>query len=126
MPKAAPPKPPAPAKTATGTEPQRHVVKRGETAYSIARMYNVSVRSLADWNGLDAKMTVREGQTLLIPVATGPAPKTAAVTAPGAGSPTPEPPSAACLFALHQTDMDQEIAACLELAPAMLARTAGA
>ena len=94
-PKAAPAKPAAPAKVATGTEPVRHVVKRGETAYSIARMYNVSVRSLADWNGLDAKMTVREGQTLLIPVATGPAPKTAAVTAPGAGSPTPEPPSAA-------------------------------
>ena len=94
-PKAAPAKPAAPAKTATGTEPQRHVVKRGETAYSIARMYNITVRSLADWNGLDAKMTVREGQTLLIPVATGPAPKTAVVTAPGSGSPTPEPPSAA-------------------------------
>ncbi len=94
-PKAAPAKPAAAAKTATGTEPVRHVVKRGETAYSIARMYNITVRSLADWNGLDAKMTVREGQTLLIPTSTGPAPKTAVVTAPGSGSPTPEPPSAA-------------------------------
>ncbi|MCA8878709.1 MAG: LysM peptidoglycan-binding domain-containing M23 family metallopeptidase [Rhodobacteraceae bacterium] len=78
-----------------GVEPVRHVVKRGETAYSIARAYDVTVASLAEWNGLDRSMSVREGQTLLIPVATGPAPAVPSVTAPGSGTPTPEPPSAA-------------------------------
>lgn len=78
-----------------GPEPRRHRVERGETAFSIARQYDVSVRALAEWNGLDSALTVREGQTLLIPVATGPAPEPDGPTAPGAGSPTPEPPSAA-------------------------------
>lgn len=77
----------------SGHEPVRHRVERGETAYSIARLYNISVRSLADWNGLDSNLTVREGQYLLIPVATGDA-NTATVSKPGTGSPTPTPPSA--------------------------------
>lgn len=79
-----------------GREPIRHTVKRGETGFGIARTYNVSAKALAEWNGLDANMTIREGQTLIIPVATGPAPNPEPVPAPpGAGSPTPEPPSAA-------------------------------
>ncbi|WP_245912914.1 peptidoglycan DD-metalloendopeptidase family protein [Litoreibacter ponti] len=84
-----------------GPEPIRHQVARGETAYSIARLYNVSARSLADWNGLGADLEVREGQYLLIPVALDgtqtvkAAPvETAAVITPGAGTPTPPPPSA--------------------------------
>jgi murein DD-endopeptidase MepM/ murein hydrolase activator NlpD len=82
-----------------GPEPTRHKVVRGETAYSIARLYNVSVRALADWNGLGTDLMVREGQYLLIPVATAnqprPAPEARDVTsAPGAGTLTPEPPSA--------------------------------
>lgn len=56
------------AAAATEQEPIRHQVQRGETAYSISRLYNVSVRALADWNGLDSALTVREGQYLLIPV----------------------------------------------------------
>jgi len=87
---------PTPAQT--GIEPIRHKVVRGETAYSISRLYRISVRSLADWNGLGSKLTVREGQYLLIPV-TGDtaiaAPATVQTTTiPGAGSPTPTPPSA--------------------------------
>jgi murein DD-endopeptidase MepM/ murein hydrolase activator NlpD len=82
-----------------GQEPTRHQVKRGETAFTISRLYNVSVRSLAEWNGLGADYTIREGQFLLIPVPDMQAPArpvaAAAVTAPGAGSPTPVPPSAA-------------------------------
>ena len=35
-----------------GPEPIRHVVEPGETIYSIARLYRVSVPSLASWNGL--------------------------------------------------------------------------
>ncbi|MFD1912224.1 peptidoglycan DD-metalloendopeptidase family protein [Halodurantibacterium flavum] len=88
----------APAQ-ASGPEPVRHQVRRGETAYGIARTYNVTPRALADWNGLGPDMAVREGQFLLIPVAddtrrqaavAAPAP----TSAPGQGSPTPVPPSA--------------------------------
>ena len=79
------------------TEPIRHRVQRGETAYSVARLYNVNVKALADWNGLGPDLAVREGQTLLIPIAMAQGRTAAAetVTAPGAGSPTPTPPSAA-------------------------------
>lgn len=87
--------PPAPP---TGDEPIRHKVERGETAYSISRLYRVSVRSLADWNGLGPDLTVREGQYLLIPVAKeSPPARTPGQTtsAPGQVSPTPAPPSAA-------------------------------
>ena len=85
-----------PAPVQTGAEPIQHKVSRGETAYSISRLYRVSVRSLAEWNGLGPDLTVREGQYLLIPVAretaaVAPEPE---VTVPGQGSPTPEPPSA--------------------------------
>lgn len=85
-----------PAKSA-GAEPIRHQVKRGETAFSIARTYGVSAKSLADWNGLGTDLEVREGQFLIIPTATGTAPKpdpVAVETVPGEGSPTPTPPSA--------------------------------
>lgn len=100
-----------------GIEPVRHKVERGETVYSIARLYSVSVRALADWNGLGPDLEVREGQYLLIPTALsepepapGPEPARAtpaaapaaaagaaavATAAPGAGSAAPTPPSAA-------------------------------
>lgn len=95
-----------------GPEPVRHTVRRGETTFSIARLYDVSPRSLAEWNGLGADMSVREGQILVIPVAqtadvgaplnaagvtAAPAPEPApepATTMPGQGTPTPVPPSA--------------------------------
>lgn len=91
---------PAPAPVASGPEPIRHKVKRGETAYTISRLYQVSVESLAEWNGLGPDFTVREDQYLLIPVKDQPAPRAATpvaaatVTEPGQGSPTPTPPSA--------------------------------
>lgn len=76
-------------------QPATHRVARGETAFTIARTYNVSAKALADWNQLGPDMAVREGQTLIIPIATGPAPNPEPVaTPPGTGSPTPEPPSA--------------------------------
>ena len=88
----------APITTTTpggGKEPTRHTVKRGETAFIIARAYNISAKSLAEWNGLGTDMAIREGQTLIIPVATAPAPNAEPKpTAPGAGSATPVPPSA--------------------------------
>ena len=50
------------------SEPIRHKVSRGETAFTISRLYNVSIRSLAEWNGLDSNFTIREGQYLLVPL----------------------------------------------------------
>ncbi len=99
---------------ASGMEPARHRVARGETAFSIARSYNVSAKALADWNGLDAELSVREGQYLLIPTPTG-APATKKVVAeasPGAGSPTPTPPSA------KEPLPDEEVAPAAEVAKA--------
>lgn len=94
-PTATPSNAPAPQ---TGQEPGLHRVARGETAFQIARLYNVPVGSLAEWNGLGSELTVREGQQLLIPVAgatpPSPAATPAAVEAPGAGSTAPTPPSA--------------------------------
>lgn len=78
----------------TGPEPVRHQVRRGETAYSISRLYGVSVRALADWNGLGADLVVREGQYLLIPPITATAETGPDATPPGAGSVAPLPPSA--------------------------------
>lgn len=94
---------PAPAvpttTTASGPEPIRHQVARGETAFSIARLYNVPVTTIAEWNSLNSEFTIREGQFLLIPQSGGAArPASASATttaAPGAGSVAPAPPSAA-------------------------------
>ena len=87
--------------TQSGLEPIKHRVEAGETAFTIARLYNVSIRSLAEWNSLDAEFTIRAGQHLLVPVIprAGKDDKTEVyqdvVTQPGAGSVvTPPPPSA--------------------------------
>ena len=82
----------------TGAEPVRHRVQRGETVFSISRLYNVPVRNIAEWNGLGAELSIREGQFLLIPQAGAVPPARVAeepVTQPGSGSATPVPPSAA-------------------------------
>ncbi len=83
-----------------GTEPIRHQVLRGETVFSIARLYGVTPRAISQWNTLGADLTVREGQYLLIPDVTAavapaaPAPAAQETAAPGTGSDTPVPPSA--------------------------------
>lgn len=69
-------------------EPLRHRVEAGDTAYSIARMYNVSVTALASWNGLGPDLTVRIGQELIIPVPDTTPPRIAA-TAPAAAPRAP-------------------------------------
>ena len=83
----------------TGLEPIRHKVERGETAFTVARLYQVSAKSLAEWNSLGSDFAIREGQFLLIPVSKQNPPKrqreAATIQAPGKGSPTPTPPSAA-------------------------------
>ncbi|KAJ55527.1 hypothetical protein ACMU_12600 [Actibacterium mucosum KCTC 23349] len=83
-----------PVATSQTVEPIRHQVVRGETAFSISRLYNVSVRALADWNGLGPELEVREGQYLLIPVAAQAPGAITTTTLPGEGSVAPTPPSA--------------------------------
>lgn len=82
-----------------GNEPSRHRVAPGETAFSIARTYDVPVAALAEWNGLGPDLSLRVGQYLLVPT---PAPRADVQVAsldepvsPGAGTQTPPPPSAA-------------------------------
>ena len=75
------------------SDPIRHKVSRGETAFTISRLYNVSIRSLADWNGLDSNYTIREGQYLLIPLARDQMTSEVATEKPGGNSKTPSPPS---------------------------------
>jgi murein DD-endopeptidase MepM/ murein hydrolase activator NlpD len=83
--------------TTQSTEPVRHQVKRGETVYSIARTYGISVRALSEWNGLGTDLSIQEGRYLLIPVKTSEnlAEPLGATSTPGTGSATPTPPSAA-------------------------------
>ncbi|MEM6636463.1 MAG: peptidoglycan DD-metalloendopeptidase family protein [Pseudomonadota bacterium] len=111
---------PSQARTVTaGPEPIRHRVNQGETAFTIARLYNISPQALAEWNGLGPNFDVRTGQILLVPVSADSLPQrtetlagdglgggeaaaataagagaATAVSAPGAGSATPTPPSA--------------------------------
>lgn len=78
-----------------GPEPVRHKVVRGETAYTISRLYQVPVKALGEWNGLGSDFGIREGQYLMIPVTEGVIkPPARPTTNPGAGSQTPTPPSA--------------------------------
>ena len=88
-----------------GDQPRRHQVAPGETAFSIARAYNVPVAALAEWNGLGADLALRTGQFLLIPTVDSDVQVAAldAPVAPGQGSPTPLPPSAAAPLPTEDT-----------------------
>jgi murein DD-endopeptidase MepM/ murein hydrolase activator NlpD len=76
-------------------DPVRHRVEPGETAYTIARLYGVSVTALASWNGLGPDLALREGQELLIPIVSD-ANRIAGAgdTQPGQVTPVTPPPSA--------------------------------
>lgn len=79
-------------------DPVRHRVEKGETAYSIARLYGVSVTALASWNGLGPDLAVRENQELLIPIVSDANRIASAAdvdTQPGQGTPVAPPPLAA-------------------------------
>ena len=100
--------------TTSGPVPVRYQVKRGETAFTIARSFNISAKALADWNGLGPDLAVREGQYLIIPTAQDAAglPTDAAdATLPGQGSPLPEPPSASTPLPDEPTQTAAQVAA---------------
>ncbi|MFO1142606.1 MAG: LysM peptidoglycan-binding domain-containing protein [Amaricoccus sp.] len=91
-------------------DPVRHRVEEGETAYSIARLYGVSVTALASWNGLGPDLAIRPKQELLIPIVSDANKITTASTTdtqPGQGTPVGAPPSAA-------TPLPKDITAAVE------------
>ena len=47
--------------------PLRHRVQKGDTVYSLAREYKVSVNSIATWNGLGPDLDIRTGREIIIP-----------------------------------------------------------
>lgn len=49
----------------------KHLVKRGETVYSIAEKYNVSVSSIRSYNRLSSKKKLIQGRRLTIPLKKG-------------------------------------------------------
>jgi murein DD-endopeptidase MepM/ murein hydrolase activator NlpD len=102
----------------SGPVPVRYQVQRGETAFSIARQFDISAKALADWNGLGPDLAVREGQYLIIPTAQDAARLPVAdATLPGQGSPLAEPPSASQPLPDEPTPTASQVAASLPASP---------
>jgi LysM repeat protein len=51
-----------------------HIVARGESLSSIARLYNITPQALAEFNGLALSSTIFAGQTLRVPLPAVPLP----------------------------------------------------
>ena len=56
-------------KISLANNPLRHRVQEGETIYSLAREYKVSVSSIATWNGLGPDLDIKTGREIIIPAA---------------------------------------------------------
>ena len=66
---------PAPAESSTKpANGNSHIVARGETLTSIAKMHGVSVAELQKYNHIDNPLKLQAGQTLLIPPSPIPSP----------------------------------------------------
>ena len=70
----------APSESAHPQNGSSHIVARGETLTSIAKMYNVSVSELQKYNHIENDRKLQIGQTLAIPSASG---------SPASSSPSP-------------------------------------
>jgi murein DD-endopeptidase MepM/ murein hydrolase activator NlpD len=81
---------PGGTRTQAGKE---HVIRQGETLYSVAQAYNVDIYALASANGLVAPYQIREGQALTIPSAEAsrPVQEARAPVVPSPPSPQPQP-----------------------------------
>ena len=113
------------ASTTSGPAPVRYQVRRGETAFAIARQFNISAKALADWNGLGPDLAVREGQYLIIPTAQDAARLPAPIVdnaLPGQGSALPQPPSASTPLPDEQTPTAAQVAASLPASPDLSAQ----
>jgi LysM repeat protein len=51
----------------TTTTRRVHIVRQGDTAWSISQRFNVTLPALLAANGLTRRSTLRPGQTLRIP-----------------------------------------------------------
>jgi LysM repeat protein len=69
---------PAPSDAAHASNGNSHIVARGETLTSIAKMYNVSVSDLQKYNHIENDRKLQIGQTLAIPASGGSAPAASA------------------------------------------------
>src|SRR2546421_5324454 len=66
---------PAATESSTKTgDGNSHIVARGETLTSIAKMHNISVSELQKFNHIDNPLKLQAGQTLLIPPSPIPSP----------------------------------------------------
>ena len=107
----------------SGPVPVRYQVRRGETAFTIARQFDISAKALADWNGLGPDLAVREGQYLIIPTAADAARLPAAdATMPGQGSALAEPPSASQPLPDEATPTAAQLAQTLPASPDLSAQ----
>lgn len=75
--------PPAPKTTASSSG--LHTVDVGQTLYSIARQYNISIKDLAEWNNITTSERVKVGQNLIVKQSKGNT--TAAVVEPKTSKP---------------------------------------
>ena len=66
---------PAPAEPAAkSSNGNAHIVARGETLTSIAKMHGVTVSDLQKYNHIDNPLKLQAGQTIMIPTSPTPAP----------------------------------------------------
>lgn len=79
-----------PASTTTSSNSDVHTIDVGQTLYSVARQYNISVKDLAEWNNITTNERVKVGQTLIVkqPKGNTPAPVVESKTSKPATSST--------------------------------------
>jgi putative chitinase len=109
-PPAGPPTPTAPVVFVTATPPAPvpplgsnnvYVVKPGDTLTRIARLFNTTVPTLAQLNGIVYVNQIQVGQQLVVPSAVSPIPAT---------QPAPQPPPAPVIHVVRPGDTLQRIA----------------
>jgi membrane-bound lytic murein transglycosylase D len=63
---AAKPEPQVVAAAVVTTEPRKHIVSRGESAWVIAQKHGVATNDLLKWNRLSTNSILREGDELVL------------------------------------------------------------
>jgi LysM repeat protein/predicted Zn-dependent peptidase len=115
-------------------KPRVHVVRRGDTMSGLALKYGVSVRDIADANGMGAKLIIRTGETLQIPwgssassTGSGASSSAPASTATPGGQPNSggATPAAASAYVVKSGDTLSQIAASHGVSTVALARANG-
>ncbi len=79
-----------------------HTVDVGQTLYSVARQYNVSVKDLAEWNNFAADEKIKVGQVLIVKGTSRAAPPVVAPPAKVVTKPTPSTATSGSTFHVVQ------------------------